>query len=84
MSRLTIDITDQQHQALKAMAALAGKSINQFALERLFDLGEAGGAALRDIKALLAERVTQAQRGEVVQGSISELAEQAVRKEPSA
>jgi hypothetical protein len=35
MSRLTIDITSQQHQNLKAMAALQGKTI-QYALERLF------------------------------------------------
>jgi len=35
MSRLTIDMTDQQHQSLKAMAALQGKTIKQYALERL-------------------------------------------------
>ncbi|WP_243453863.1 hypothetical protein [Sandaracinobacteroides saxicola] len=29
MSRLIIDITDQQHQSLKALAALQGKSIRQ-------------------------------------------------------
>jgi hypothetical protein len=37
MSRLTIDISDKQHQALKAMAALQGKTIKQYALEKLFD-----------------------------------------------
>ena len=36
MSRLTIDITDHQHQSLKARAALQGKTIRQYALERLF------------------------------------------------
>nr|WP_312609110.1 hypothetical protein [Agrobacterium pusense] len=36
MSRLTIDITDQQHQSLKALAALQGKTIKQYVLERLF------------------------------------------------
>jgi hypothetical protein len=40
MSRLTIDITDKQHQALKAMAALQGKTIKQFALEKLFSTDE--------------------------------------------
>ena len=34
MSRLTIDITDQQHQSIKAMAALQGKSIKEYAIER--------------------------------------------------
>ena len=36
MSRLTIDISDQQHQNLKALAALQGKTIRQYTLERLF------------------------------------------------
>ncbi len=79
MSRLTIDITEQQHQALKAMAALEGKSIKQFALERLFATEHPERPALDEIRALLADRVAQAQRGEVVQGSISEIAERALR-----
>ncbi|CAE6848672.1 hypothetical protein FHT07_000041 [Xanthomonas arboricola] len=29
MSRLTIDLNDQQHQSLKALAALQGKTIKQ-------------------------------------------------------
>jgi hypothetical protein len=29
MSRLAIDITDQQHQSLKALAAFQGKTIRQ-------------------------------------------------------
>ncbi|EOV8088369.1 hypothetical protein ABN078_03465 [Providencia huaxiensis] len=33
MSRLTIDITEQQHQSLKALAALQGKTIKQYTLE---------------------------------------------------
>ena len=78
MSRLTIDITEQQHQALKAMAALEGKTIKQFTLERLFDAQQSD---LNEIRTLLAERVAQAQRGEVIKGSISEIAEQAIRAE---
>ena len=80
MSRLTIDITDQQHQALKAMAALAGKSIKQFTLERLFPSGSEDQAA-EELRALLAERVAEAQRGEYAQGSISEIAEKSLRAE---
>ena len=78
MSRLTIDITEQQHQALKAMAALEGKTIKQFTLERLVDAQQTD---LNEIRTLLAERVAQAQRGEVIKGSISEIAEQAIRAE---
>ena len=55
MSRLTIDITDQQHQSLKALAALQGKTIKQYALERLFP-GDAV-QAWRELKTLLADRI---------------------------
>ena len=39
MSRLTIDISPEQHKSLKALAALEGKTIRQYALERLFPRG---------------------------------------------
>ena len=32
----TIEVTEQQHQNIKALAALQGKSIKEFALQRLF------------------------------------------------
>ncbi len=38
MSRLTIDVTDRQHQSLKALAALQGKTMKEYAIERLFPL----------------------------------------------
>jgi ubiquinone biosynthesis protein COQ9 len=81
MSRLTIDVTEQQHQTLKALAALEGKTLRQYALERLFSGDVAGQQAHQQLKALLAERLAEARRGEVVEGSISELAEQALATE---
>jgi len=36
MSRLTIDLTDQQHRSLKTLAAVQGNTIKQYAPERLF------------------------------------------------
>lgn len=79
MSRLTIDMTEQEHQALKAMAALEGKTIKQFTLERLFSKDTAAASALGQIKALLAERVEQAQRGELAGGSVTDIAERAIQ-----
>ena len=78
MSRLTIDVTEQQHQTLKAHAALEGKTLRQYALERLFPADEVGEQAHEELKALLAERLAEARRGEVVQDSISALAQQAL------
>lgn len=72
MSRLTIDVTEQQHQTLKAMAALEGKSIKQYALERLFPSDEE--QAMQELKALLLNRLAEAERGEVDERSIIEIA----------
>jgi uncharacterized protein (DUF1778 family) len=78
MSRLTIDVTEQQHQTLKAMAALEGKSIKQYTLERLFPSDE--DQALQELKALLRDRMAEAERGELDERSIAEIAEGAIRQ----
>jgi uncharacterized protein (DUF1778 family) len=82
MSRLTIDVTDQQHQALKAMAALEGKSIRQYALERLFppDVEQ----AVDELRSLLAARLAEARRGELVEQSITAVAEDELQRGASA
>jgi hypothetical protein len=73
MSRLTIDITDQQHQSLKALAALQGKTIKQYALERLFP-GDAGAdQAWQELKNLLGTRINDGLSGKVSSKSIGEI-----------
>jgi uncharacterized protein (DUF1778 family) len=79
MSRLTIDVTEQQHQALKAMAALEGKTIKQYALERLFSPAIGEEQAAYQLKKLLTERLAEALRGELEQGSISDIADELLR-----
>jgi hypothetical protein len=78
MSRLTIDVTEQQHQTLKARAALEGKSIKQYAIERLFPSDEE--RALQELKALLLDRLAEAERGELDERSITEVADEYIRK----
>ena len=63
MSRLTVDITDRQHQSLKAMAALEGKSIKQYALERLFPVSPVDDEAWNELKALLNRRISNGLAG---------------------
>lgn len=65
MSRLTIDITDQQHQSLKAMAALQGKTIKQYALERLFPTQADGDQAWDELRDLLQQRIAEGLAGNV-------------------
>ncbi len=79
MSRLTIDVTEQQHQSLKVMAALQGKSIREYALERLFPPASDEEQAFRDLKTLLEQRIAESQKGEVVARSLTEIAEDALK-----
>ncbi len=79
MSRLTIDITDQQHQTLKALAALQGKSIKEYAIERLFpNVGE-DEMALNELRQLLETRLTEARNNQVSDKSISEIAAEVIQ-----
>jgi len=73
MSRLTIDMTNQQHQSLKAFAALQGKTIKQYALERLFPGDTDADQAWQTLKTLLDERITAGLSGEVSSQSIAEI-----------
>lgn len=70
MSRLTIDITDHQHQSLKALAALQGKTIKQYALERLFPAQSGEEQAWQELKMLLGQRINEGLSGTVSGKSI--------------
>jgi len=73
MSRLTIDITDQQHQSLKALAALQGKTIKQYALERLFPGDADADQAWQELKILLGNRINDGLAGKVSTKNVSEI-----------
>jgi Antitoxin ParD len=77
MSRITIEVTDEQHQQIKAMAAVLGKSIKEFVLERLFpsNAGEEE-RAWQELKELLGERIAAAERGEVSTKTFSQIFEE--------
>ena len=75
MNRLSIDLTQQQHQSLKALAALQGKTIRQYAVERLFQpITEHDEAAWRDLKTLLTHRIAEGLAGGVSDKTFDEIA----------
>lgn len=84
MSRLTIDITDQQHQSLKALAALQGKTIKQFAIERLFPADASGDKAWQELKALLGQRIAEGLAGGVSAKSIGGIADEELSRDSHA
>ena len=82
MSRLTIDISDQQHQHLKALAALQGKTIKQYALERLFPGDSDADQAWQELKVLLGKRINAGLDGNPSSKSVSDLLEEELAKVP--
>ncbi|WP_372392485.1 antitoxin [Xanthomonas sp. NCPPB 3582] len=71
MSCLTIDLSDQQHQSLKALAALQGKTTKQYALQRPFPGNVNADQAWEELKDLLEERVAEGLAGKVSTKRIS-------------
>nr|WP_301538917.1 antitoxin [Pseudogemmobacter hezensis] len=70
---MTIDMTDQQHQSLKALAAMQGKTIKQYALERLFPGDIDADQAWQELKALLGDRIESGLSGKVSGKSIDQI-----------
>lgn len=78
MSRLSIEMTPEQHQHLKAVAALSGKSIREYVLDRVLpplptgeDISEM--EALRQLELFLKPRIEAAERGETVSKSVMDV-----------
>jgi uncharacterized protein (DUF1778 family) len=78
MSRLSIEVTTEQHQRLKAIAALHGQTIKDYILARTLPaLSEQEALseeeALRQLEEFLKPRIEAAERGETVNQSVTEI-----------
>lgn len=72
--RLSIEITPEQHQRLKASAALKGQSIKDYVLSRTLP-DESEAAALAALESFLQPRVDSARNGETAARSVDEIFE---------
>ena len=86
MRRLSIEVTPEQHQRLKAIAALHGKTLKDYVLERalpplpdMHALTEE--EALHQLETFLKPRIDAAERGEVITKSVEQIFAE-VRREP--
>ena len=81
MRRLTIDVTDRQRKSLKALAELHGKTIQQYALERLFPAPVDEDAAWQELNALLGVRIAEGLAGGVSAKSVDAIVEEELGRE---
>jgi hypothetical protein len=84
--RLSIEVTQEQHQRLKAVSALRGQSIKDYVLERVFQpLPDTNTAstddALRQLEAFLQPRLEAAEQGIVVNKSVQQIFEEIHQEE---
>lgn len=78
--RLSIEITAQQHQHLKAAAALQGQSIKDYVLERTLPaIGEQ--AALQELEDFLQPRIKAAENGELSSKSVDDIFEEVLQEQ---
>ncbi|RSK35930.1 antitoxin [Rhodovulum iodosum] len=78
MPRLSIDISPEEHQKLKAIAALKGQSIKEYVLNRaLGDTpaldGMSEGEAFKALSNVLEPRIEQARRDRVFGKSLDDI-----------
>ena len=81
MTRLTIEITEQQHQAIKAMAALNGQSIKEYTLQRLFTKSSDAVDELQELKTFLHDRILSVGQGAFSDMDIDAIMEDELKKE---
>ena len=82
MSRISIDVTAEEHQRLKALAALQGKSIKEFVLSSTLGAQNGGRLAqdLAELDAILDKRMQSARAGGVSRQTVGDILEQVKRE----
>jgi hypothetical protein len=73
MSRLSIELTSEEHQKIKAIAAIQGRSIKEYVLERILPDDKCDTAALQELESLLSPRIEAAKAGDVISSSAQDI-----------
>lgn len=82
MSRISIDVSDEEHRKLKAMAALRGQSLKDFLLKGTLgqDAQTKEDAALIELVALLDARIKRAEKEGSSTRTVGEIFQRARRE----
>jgi len=80
--RLSLDITQEQHQKLKVVAALSGQTMKDYVLTRVFSETSAQeeSEALRQLEAFLEPRIEEARQGNFVNKSVMQIFEETLKE----
>ncbi len=78
--RLSIEISPEQHQRLKASAALQGQSIKDYVLDRTLP-GSDEQTALQELEGFLKPRIQAVNRGDFSSKSVDDIFDEVEQKE---
>jgi len=84
MSRLSIEVSSEQHQKIKALAALQGQSIKDYILKKLFNTSQDGEQdAMEVLEELLLSRIKHSQTTTPSNKSIQDITDTVIRNNKS-
>ena len=84
MSRLIIDVTVEQHQKIKVLAALQGKTIKDYVLGKLFSDDQAStGQSWEERTSLLINRIEEAENNPASQKTFEQLTQEIIQNRKS-
>ena len=72
MSRIVIDVTSEQHQQIKALAALRGQSIKDFVMDKVISKDDVD---VEELHQLLLSRIHESKNTELPNQSFGQLTE---------
>lgn len=82
MSRLTIEVSSEQHQHIKVMAAMRGQSIKEYIINRVFneknEEEEKEEAAWKKLMLLLEVRIAEVREQGVSRKTVQQITEEAL------
>lgn len=76
MSRLSIELSTDQHKHIKALALLQGKSIKDFILEKVFSDASGENATWNELEELISSRIENL---EVSNKSLEQISKEVVK-----
>lgn len=79
MSRLSIEISPEQHQQIKAMAVVERKSIKDLVLDKLFDSKSNDDEAWKKLMQIMDKRIEEAENGAISKRSVDDIAQDVIR-----
>ena len=79
MSRIVLDVSGEEHQKIKTLAVLQGKTIKDYVLGKVFSDNVDEDEAMKTLQSLLSERIEDAERESYAGKSFSQIAQEAIQ-----